>query len=81
VESLKQRLTNIVSEAFTAAGLDQIYGEVVVSNRPDLGHFQCNGASAAAQARQASWLGLAALFLTTLSLVLDLLGIAIPKRM
>jgi arginyl-tRNA synthetase len=54
VESLKQRLTYIVSHAFAAADLDQSYGEVVVSSRPDLGQFQCNGALAAAQQQRAN---------------------------
>lgn len=36
-------------EAFAAQGLDKKYGEVVVSQRPDLGQFQCNGALPAAR--------------------------------
>jgi arginyl-tRNA synthetase len=54
MESLKQRLTHIVSDAFAATGLERAYGEVVVSNRPDLGQFQCNGALAAAQPQKAN---------------------------
>jgi len=48
--SLKQHLSTIFSDAFEAYGLDRKYGEVVISNRPDLGQFQCNGALAAAKA-------------------------------
>lgn len=54
MESLKQQLTSIVSDAFIAAGLDRAYGEVVVSSRPDLGQFQCNGALPAAQQQKAN---------------------------
>jgi len=42
-------LTEEVSAAFSAAGLDPAYGKVTVSNRPDLCEFQCNGAMAAAK--------------------------------
>lgn len=34
--------------AFATSGYDRRFGEVVVSNRPDLGDFQCNGALPAA---------------------------------
>ena len=47
--SLKEKLTAIVSNAFEAAGFDPALGEVVVSQRPDLGQFQCNGALPAAK--------------------------------
>ena len=33
-----------VSAAFAAAGYDEAYGKVTVSNRPDLCEYQCNGA-------------------------------------
>lgn len=46
---LKQQLTDIVSAAFAAAGYDASYGEVAVSQRKDLGDFQCNGALPAAK--------------------------------
>ena len=43
----------MVGGGFEAIGLDPGYGAVLVSNRPDLGQFQCNGALAAArQARR-----------------------------
>ena len=47
--SLKAHLTAIVSDAFAAGGYDRHYGEVTLSNRPDLAQFQCNGALAAAK--------------------------------
>ena len=47
------RLIDIISEelkqAFTACGYDEKYGQVTVSNRPDLCQYQCNGAMAAAK--------------------------------
>lgn len=39
-----------VSAAFQEAGYDASYGKVTVSNRPDLGEYQCNGAMPAAKA-------------------------------
>ncbi|MBE2197049.1 MAG: arginine--tRNA ligase [Anaerolinea sp.] len=50
MQPLTQHLTDILSDAFAAAGYDRSYGEVVVSGRPDLGQFQCNGALPAAKA-------------------------------
>ena len=47
--SLHEQLTTLVCNAFTAAGYDQSYGAVMLSNRPDLGQFQANGALAAAK--------------------------------
>lgn len=44
MKALTQKLTDLFSDAFTAAGYDRSYGEVVPSSRPDLGDFQCNGA-------------------------------------
>jgi len=41
-----------VSSAFEAAGYDAQYGKVTVSNRPDLGEYQCNGAMPAAKAHR-----------------------------
>lgn len=46
--TLMQELTTIFSDAFEACGLERTYGQVVVSQRPDLGQFQCNGALPAA---------------------------------
>lgn len=42
--SLLSELTATFSAAFVAAGFDAELGEVVVSQRPDLAQFQCNGA-------------------------------------
>lgn len=42
-------LSAIFGEAFAAQNLDPAFGEVVVSGRPDLGQFQCNGALPAAK--------------------------------
>jgi len=49
MSSLRSQLTTIVSDAFAAGGYDRQYGEVTLSNRPDLAQFQCNGALAAAK--------------------------------
>ncbi len=47
-------LSQLVSDAFQELGLDRGFGAVATSRRPDLAHFQCNGAMAAAkQARRA----------------------------
>lgn len=46
--SILAELSEIVGAAFAAAGVDASYGAVVVSQRPDLGQFQCNGALPAA---------------------------------
>ncbi len=51
---LKRRLSDAVSAAFTASGLDGALGRVTVSDRPDLADFQCNGALAAAKAAKAN---------------------------
>ena len=47
--TLADKLTVVFSDAFEAAGYDRSYGEVRVSDRPDLCQFQCNGALAAAR--------------------------------
>lgn len=47
--SLLTQLTATFGEAFAAVGLDAGLGEVVVSQRPDLAQFQCNGALAGAR--------------------------------
>lgn len=49
MSSLKAQLTTLVGDAFAASGYDRHYGEVTLSNRPDLAQFQCNGALAAAK--------------------------------
>ncbi len=47
--SLTGELSGIVGQAFAAEGLAESFGRVVVSDRPDLAQFQCNGALAAAK--------------------------------
>lgn len=49
--SLLSHLSAVVGEAFVAEGLDAGFGEVVLSQRPELAQFQCNGALAAAKAK------------------------------
>ncbi|HEX9855217.1 MAG TPA: arginine--tRNA ligase [Acidimicrobiia bacterium] len=48
--SLLTELSEMLGNAFAAGGLDSALGDVVVSNRPDLAQFQCNGALAGAKA-------------------------------
>lgn len=45
IDCLKEKMT----EGFGAAGYDEKYAMVSVSNRPDLCQYQCNGAMAAAK--------------------------------
>ncbi len=47
--SVTQQLSDRFGDAFAAVGLDPGYGSVVVSSRPELAQFQCNGALAAAK--------------------------------
>ena len=47
--SLRTTLTDLFSAAFAAEGVPGRFGEVVVSQRPELADFQCNGALAAAK--------------------------------
>ncbi|MCZ6857445.1 MAG: arginine--tRNA ligase, partial [Gemmatimonadetes bacterium] len=54
MSSLTSLLTDIVSNAFAESGYDRAYGEVHVSDRPDLAQFQCNGSLAAAKANKAN---------------------------
>ncbi len=48
MDSLIQKISFIVGQAFEDAGLPKELGLVRVSDRPDLAQFQCNGAMAAA---------------------------------
>jgi arginyl-tRNA synthetase len=51
--SLSDQLSQIFGAAFASLGLDPAFGAVTVSDRPDLGQFQVNGAlPAAGRARQ-----------------------------
>ncbi|MGQ0849413.1 MAG: arginine--tRNA ligase [Actinomycetota bacterium] len=47
--SMLDELSDLVGKAFAAAGLNPEFGKVVVSSRPELAQFQCNGALAAAK--------------------------------
>ena len=49
MKKLPELITAQVQEAFAAAGFDPAQGQVVVSNRPDLCEYQCNGAMAGAK--------------------------------
>src|SRR4051812_31600376 len=51
---LTAELSRIAGEAFAAEGLAETYGQVQLSDRPDLAQFQCNGALAAAKAAKAN---------------------------
>ncbi|MBC7959169.1 MAG: arginine--tRNA ligase, partial [Vallitaleaceae bacterium] len=42
-------LSKLLKEGFVKAGYDSKYGDVVKSQRPDLGQFQCNGAMSASK--------------------------------
>ena len=48
--SLRDQLTSLFGDAFTAEGLDAGFGRVQRSGKPEFGHYQCNGAMAAAKA-------------------------------
>jgi arginyl-tRNA synthetase len=54
MSDLKGALAEALASAFAAEGLGAEYGRVVVSDRPDLADFQCNGALAAAKAARAN---------------------------
>jgi arginyl-tRNA synthetase len=47
--SLLTQLSNLTGQAFAALGLNDSYGKVVISQRRELGQFQCNGALGAAK--------------------------------
>ena len=49
MKKLLDKLNEVFSEAFEQAGYDKSFGKVVISNRPDLCEYQCNGAMAAAK--------------------------------
>lgn len=44
MKSITDQLSEILGNAFTKAGYEAKYGQAVVSGRPDLCQFQCNGA-------------------------------------
>ncbi len=47
--SLITQLSEILGQVFESQELDKSFGRVIVSDRPDLAQFQCNGAMAAAK--------------------------------
>ena len=47
--TLRSDLSDTFSDAFAAEGVPREFGEVVVSQRPELADYQCNGALAAAK--------------------------------
>ena len=47
--SLAADLSRVAGDAFAAEGLNEAFGQVQASDRPDLAQFQCNGALAAAK--------------------------------
>ena len=49
MKTIIDEITQYVSDAFKAAGYDEKYGRITLSNRPDLCEYQCNGAMAAAK--------------------------------
>lgn len=44
MDKLIKSLSNVVQDKFEKCGYDREYGNISVSNRPDLCQFQCNGA-------------------------------------
>ena len=49
MEKIINVIQNEITQAFVKAGYEEKYGNVTVSNRPDLCQYQCNGALAAAK--------------------------------
>ena len=50
MEKILEALEQELKAAFTACGYEEKFAKVVLSNRPDLCEYQCNGAMAAAKA-------------------------------
>lgn len=50
MKKILDRISARIEEAFEACGYERRYGKAVLSNRPDLCEYQCNGAMAAAKA-------------------------------
>ncbi len=49
MQTLIDKISYELKQAFAACGYDEKYGQATVSNRPDLCQYQCNGAMAAAK--------------------------------
>jgi arginyl-tRNA synthetase len=52
MHSLTNHLTLLMEKAFVACGYEGKWGQVKISDRPDLGDYQCNGALGAAKQAQ-----------------------------
>ena len=50
MKTLIELISDKMKKAFVECGFEEKYGGVVISNRPDLCQYQCNGAMAAAKA-------------------------------
>ena len=50
MKTIINELSDIVSSAFERCGYDRSFGHVIVSNRPDLCHYQCDGSFKGAKA-------------------------------
>ena len=49
METIIEKVSSVLGQAFTLCGYDATYAKVTLSNRPDLCEYQCNGAMAAAK--------------------------------
>jgi len=49
MKTIVEQITEVLSKAFSTCGYDVKYAKVMLSNRPDLCEYQCNGALAAAK--------------------------------
>ena len=49
METIIEKISTIVEDAFAQCGYDKKYGKAGISNRPDLCQFQCNGSLASAK--------------------------------
>ena len=49
MEKILEKISEIISKAFSDCGYDAKYGKTGISNRPDLCQYQCNGAMAASK--------------------------------
>lgn len=54
METILNKITNVLGKAFEKCGYDFSYGKTTVSGRPDLCQFQCNGAMVGAKAYKKS---------------------------
>ena len=49
MNTIVEKITEQLQNAFAECGYDRKYAKVSLSNRPDLCEYQCNGAMAAAK--------------------------------